>query len=365
MTFLHKLAQRLARMKTALLIGIVTTIACEVPVADPLSSVGRLQLSPKTPTLRAGQTTQFTVVALTPTGDTAIVDVRWAITGGSMVDTSTSGGKHYLQYRSPSEAGQYKVVTQSMVAGMSDSAVVTVSAVPVASVSVSPTATSLTALETVQLTAFAVDSVGGALTDRVVTWASNNSAIATVNGNGLVTGVSAGTATVTATSEGKNATATVTVSPVPVASVSVSPAAVSLTIAQTVQLTATPRDANGIALPGRVVTWGSGNTGVATVNGSGLVTGVGAGATVITATSEGRSVTAAITVTPTPAPVASVGVSPASANLSTGQAVQLTATPLDAGGNVLVGRVVTWSSGNGARATVNANGLVTGVTAGP
>ena len=32
MTFLHKLAQRLARMKTALLIGIVTTIACELPM---------------------------------------------------------------------------------------------------------------------------------------------------------------------------------------------------------------------------------------------------------------------------------------------------------------------------------------------
>jgi hypothetical protein len=45
-----------------------------------------------------------------------------------------------------------------------------------------------------------------------------------------------------------------------------------------------------------VVTWGSSNTAVATVNG-GLVTGVAAGGATITATSEGKSGTAAVTVT--------------------------------------------------------------------
>ena len=64
-----------------------------------------------------------------------------------------------------------------------------------------------------------------------------------------------------------------------------------------VQLTATPRDANGNALTGRIVTWGSTNTAVATVNGSGLVTGVAAGSATITATSETKSGTAALTVT--------------------------------------------------------------------
>src|SRR5439155_8194305 len=58
-----------------------------------------------------------------------------------------------------------------------------------------------------------------------------------------------------------------------------------------------PQDASGNALAGRVVTWSSSNTSVATVTGSGLVTGVAAGPATITAASEGKNGTAAITVT--------------------------------------------------------------------
>src|SRR2546430_17584756 len=70
------------------------------------------------------------------------------------------------------------------------------------------------------------------------------------------------------------------------------------------QLAATPKDASGTPLSGRVVTWASSNTAVATVNGSGLVYGVAAGAATITATHEGQGGTAALT--ETPVPVASV-----------------------------------------------------------
>ena len=44
-----------------------------------------------------------------------------------------------------------------------------------------------------------------------MTWASNNTAVATVSGSGLVSGVTAGSATITATSEGKSGTSGVTV----------------------------------------------------------------------------------------------------------------------------------------------------------
>src|SRR5439155_3412464 len=100
-----------------------------------------------------------------------------------------------------------------------------------------------------------------------------------------------------------------------------------------VQLAATPTDAKGNALTGRTVTWSSGNSGVATVSASGIVTGVSPGAATITAASEGKSGTAAVTVSSVP--VASVAVSPTSASVSVGQTVQLAATPKDANGNPL------------------------------
>jgi len=82
-----------------------------------------------------------------------------------------------------------------------------------------------------------------------------------------------------------------------VVTVSVDPAAASVIVGQTVQLTATPRDSSGNPLSGGAVTWATNNAPVATVNGSGLVTGAGAGSAIITATSESKSGTAAITVT--------------------------------------------------------------------
>src|SRR5207237_1911851 len=102
---------------------------------------------------------------------------------------------------------------------------------------------------------------------------------------------------------------------------------------QTVQLTATPRDAGGNVLPGRTVTWASSNTSVATVSASRLVTGKVAGTATITAPSEGQSGTSAITVVHVP--VASVSVTPAAPAANEENTVQLTATPRDSSGTAL------------------------------
>src|SRR5207247_1511454 len=101
------------------------------------------------------------------------------------------------------------------------------------------------------------DGNGNPLSGRTVSWASSNTAVATVTASGLVTGKAAGTATITATSEGKSGASAITVTPVPVASVTVTPASASIQTGQTVQLTATPKDANGNPLTGRTVTWAS------------------------------------------------------------------------------------------------------------
>src|SRR5213078_3223229 len=104
---------------------------------------------------------------------------------------------------------------------------------------------------TVQLSATLKDANGNALSGRTVTWSSNNTSVVTVTSSGLVSGVTPGSATITATSEGKSGTASITVTNVPVASVDVTPTTATVQAGQTVQLTVTPRDANGAALSGR------------------------------------------------------------------------------------------------------------------
>src|SRR5437588_10787702 len=293
MTFKHKLASRLARLKDltawAAALTVAFVFACEKPIAvtGPGSNIAQLVVSPKNVTLQPNQTQDFIAVGLTATGDSADVSVTWTATGGS-VSGSSSGKLHYGHYQN-ANCGSFQVVATSNPGNLSDNASVTVTGctVPVASVSVTPASATISAGQSAQLTATPQDANGNPLSGRTVTWSSGSSAVAAVNGSGLVTGVALGSATITAASEGQSGTAAITVTRVPVASVTVSPATANLQPGQTRQLTATPQDASGNALSGRVVTWASGNTAVATVSGSGLVSGVAAGSAAITATSEG------------------------------------------------------------------------------
>ncbi len=150
--------------------------------------------------------------------------------------------------------------------------------------------------------------------------------------------------------------------PAPVASVSVTPASAGILVADTVRLTATPKDENGVPLTGRTIAWATSDTAIATVSATGLVTGVLHGQAIITATSEGQSGTSTVTVSD--APVATVTVTPASSNLFVGETAQLAAALEDAAGNPLTGRTVAWATTAPGIATVDQTGLVTAVAAG-
>jgi uncharacterized protein YjdB len=150
-----------------------------------------------------------------------------------------------------------------------------------------------------------------------------------------------------------------------VASVAVTPSSSTIGTGGTVPLTATTRDVDGNTLTGRVISWSSSNTSVATVSATGVVTGVAAGAAVVSATSEGVSGSATLTVTaPPPAPVTTVTITPPSVSIAVGATAPLSVTTKDGQGNTLVGRVVVWSSSDQTVATVSASGVVTGVSIG-
>lgn len=239
---------------------------------------------------------------------------------------------------------------------------VTESPTPVATVEITGPATLVAAGGTLQLTAVTKDADGNVLTGRAVTWTSSNDAFATVSQTGLVSGVLAGNVvTITATSEGQTGEAEIAVV-VPVATVELSAPSTSVVVGGTLQITAVTKDAEGNVLSGRLVSWESGNEASATVNATGLVTGVAGGTATITATSEGKSGTLAITVI---VPVATVEVEPDERSVVIGGTVELTATTRSARGDVLTGRVVTWTSSAEDVATVDpATGVVTAVAEG-
>jgi uncharacterized protein YjdB/alpha-tubulin suppressor-like RCC1 family protein len=227
---------------------------------------------------------------------------------------------------------------------------------------VSPGSAALLVGATEQLTVTITDVFANPLTGRPVVWRSSDNAKATVTATGLVTAITPGPVSITATSEGKTGTAALTINPLPVSTVTVTPGSATLGLGSTSQLTATPKDSLGRPLTGRTVTWASDDASV-TVSATGFVTGVALGSATIIAISEGKSGTATITVNPIP--VATVTVAPGSANVAVAANTTLSATTRDAGGNVLPGRVVFWSTSDSTRATVNGSGVVTGVRKGP
>ncbi len=203
------------------------------------------------------------------------------------------------------------------------------------------------------------DGSGNVLTGRTVTWSSSAPSVATVAGAGIVTALTPGTATITARSEGQTGQANLTVTVNPVDTVTVTLANANLSQGATTQATAIVRDAAGNTLSGRVVTWSSAATGVASVTAGGAVTGVGPGSAFITGACEGKSGQAAVTVSAVS--VASVTVSLASPRVGMGKISQGWAVLRDAGGNALSGRTVTWTSSAPAIATVTNTGVVTAV----
>ena len=144
--------------------------------------------------------------------------------------------------------------------------------------------------------------------------------------------------------------------------VEVTPSAATRQVGETVQLNVAVKDASGNILSGHTVSWSSSDATVASVSASGLVTANALGVASVSAAAGGKSGGAVITVAgPT---VASVTVAPTTDTLLVGETVQLTATVLDADGNPVTDRAVTWISAMPTVASVSSGGLVTGVADG-
>lgn len=188
-----------------------------------------------------------------------------------------------------------------------------------------------------------------------VCWESADESVATVDGNGVVTGIASGNAVITAKCRDRSVNCTVNVI-VPVAELKLEPAQTVLAEGGTVALTATvlPEDATENS-----VTWSSDNEDVATVNADGTVTAVSVGEAKITATCGEKTATCIVTVAP---PVSEVQISHGTLRLYAGQssdALKVTVLPENA-----ADKTVTWQSSDTEIVAVTKDGAITCLAAG-
>lgn len=193
--------------------------SAQLTVVAPPEPVATVTLEPSPGTLFLGDAGYFTVTLKSATG--AVLgnrEVAWSSSAPATASVAADGKVSGLA------VGSALITATSE--GKSGSAVVVISprpgaAVPVASVTLEPAQGSLTVGAAGYFTLTLRDAGGNVLTNRVVTWSSSAPSIASVGTDGLVVGISPGSAVVTATSEGRQGSASVTVIPKPTYSPSV------------------------------------------------------------------------------------------------------------------------------------------------
>ncbi|HET7585921.1 MAG TPA: Ig-like domain-containing protein [Gemmatimonadaceae bacterium] len=261
--------------------GTATVTVAAVPVAS-------VSVSPASATVSPEGEQQFTAVARSASGDVLSGRaVTWSSDHENVAVISSSG---LAVGRNPGVAH-----VTATVEGKSATATLTVIVPKVASVTVTPASSTLGVGQNVQLAATVRDANGNTLAGHTVTWMTSNPLAATVSSTGLVRAVLPGSATITATSDGVSGTATVRVRATPppkkeksVGSVEVSPHRLNLKHKERRRLSVEVKDTDGATLDVDVE-WSTSDARIATVSGTGEVTGVKKGKARITASAGGKS----------------------------------------------------------------------------
>ncbi len=159
----------------------------------------------------------------------------------------------------------------------------------VASVVVTPGSPSIAMNTTQQFTAVAKDASGNTMSGVTFAWTSSATTVATINSStGMATGVSAGSTQITASASGVSSSPdALTVTAPVIVTITVAPASPSIPVNASQQFAATAKDSGGNTIAGVTFTWASSAASVATINSSGLASGVAAGTTQITAKASG------------------------------------------------------------------------------
>ncbi|MBT2731082.1 Ig-like domain-containing protein [Carnobacterium sp. ISL-102] len=191
---------------------------------------------------------------------------------------------------------------------------------------------------------------------KSVIWTSSNPKVATVDGNGKVTALSAGTATITAKVGVKIATSLITVN-VPLAGIKVNKENFTLEIEKNEILSVNYRPLD--TTENKTVTWTSSNPKVATVDKTGKVTAVNPGSTTVSAKVSSKIATSKVSAI---APLLSISLDKITLGLTKEENYTLKIGYSPA--NTTDDKSAIWTSSNPKVATVDGIGKVTALSAG-
>jgi Flp pilus assembly secretin CpaC len=244
----------------------------------------------------------------------------------------------------------------------------TVTSATLRSIALTPGTASIAPSGTQQFSAMGTFSDGTTQdVSSTVTWASSNTAVATIgSGNGLALGQATGTTQINASFGNVSSSAvTLRVTSATLRTIAVTPTTSSVARNGTVQLLATGTFSDGTTqnVTGSAA-WNSSNTGIASV-GAGSARGLATGSTQISATIGGVT-SPIVTLTVTSATLKSIAVSPSSRSIAAGTSLQFTALGTYSDGSTQnITPAVAWASSETTVATINSSsGLATAVAFG-
>lgn len=325
---------------------------CEITVQQPLQTIS---LEPTDICLKVGESFENMILTYYPaTADNKTV--LWSSSNESVARVDANGIVTAVG------GGEAKItVTSAENSEIKDECVITVIE-PITGIILNKSAIELTENESEQLVA--IISPENA-TNKSVTWASSDVSIAMVSSDGTVYGIKPGQATIMATTVDGGFVAlckvTVKAKTVVADAIQLSPNSVTIVKGENLQLNVVLTPDN---VSNKTVNWTSTNTGVATVDASGLVRAISDGKTqIIATTTDGSNLSAIceVTVENQFISVTKIEINPTSERIAKGKSVMLNAviTPEDASL-----KTVSWSSTNPGVATVSQNGEVTAVSEG-
>ena len=265
------------------------TATCNVTVNAATVSVTGVTVSPTTLVKTVGDAAVTLTETVQPTNATNKT-VTWT-TSNASVATVTNGVVNFVGVG----AATITVTTQDGNYTATCNVTVNAATVSVTGVTLNKNTTTISVGGNEDLTATVLPTNA---TNKTVSWSSNNTTVATVDGNGKVEGKTAGTAIITVTTQDGNYTAscTVTVSATTVAVTGVTLDLSSLTLSvggeRKLVATITPSNATN-----QNIAWTSSNTAVAKVEADGTVTALAAGTATITVTTQDGNKTATCAVT--------------------------------------------------------------------